>query len=63
LALPCDDAERGLEIGILEDAEVLPRAHHGEEAIDGPALGLDDLVLEGARPASASLRSAPARAA
>ncbi len=39
-----EDAERGLEIGILEDAEVLPRAHHCEEALDSTALVLDDLV-------------------
>src|SRR5512132_344639 len=39
-----EDAERGLEIGILEDAEVLPRAHDCEEALDSPALVLDDLV-------------------
>jgi hypothetical protein len=41
---PAEDAERGLEIGILEDAEVLPRAHHREEALDGTALVLDNLV-------------------
>src|SRR6266511_3057591 len=39
-----EDAERGLEIGILEDAEILPRAHDREEALDGAALVLDDLV-------------------
>jgi hypothetical protein len=39
-----EDAERGLEIGILEDAEILPRAHDCEEALDRAALVLDDLV-------------------
>src|SRR6476620_7858168 len=39
-----EDAECGLKIGILEDAEILPRAHHCEEALDSPALVLDDLM-------------------
>jgi hypothetical protein len=39
-----EDAERGLEIGILDDAEILPRAHDGEEALDSTALVFDDLV-------------------
>ena len=39
-----EDAERRLKIGILENAEVLPRAHHCEEPLDSPALTLDDLL-------------------
>src|SRR5829696_5128495 len=35
---PSEDAERGLEIGILEDAEILPRAHDCEEALDSTSL-------------------------
>jgi hypothetical protein len=37
---PAEDAERGLEIGILEDAEILPRANDCEEALDSTALVL-----------------------
>ena len=39
-----DHAERGLEIGRLDDGEVLRRVYHSEEALDGAVLGLDDLV-------------------
>src|SRR5512133_112438 len=39
-----EDAECRLEIGILKDAEILPRAHHCEEPLDSPTLALDDLV-------------------
>jgi hypothetical protein len=46
-----EHAERCLEIGILDDVEILPSVHHCEEPLDSPALAVDrvDLVevLEG----------------